>query len=192
MSKRFCLNLLSLICLLLAASLAVLSQETPKLVLTQVTEREIKGGEIHSFAVLLGANQTARVEIVQKGVDVSLAAYKPTGEKFIEAESPSGILGNDLILVTAIEAGEYKIEVSPADPKAGPGKYLIKLAEIRPTVPQDNEINAAAKKITEVGNETNALRQKGTIEGRRQALEKFQEVIALSKQPRRLPKQGLA
>ena len=181
MSKRFCLNLLSLICLLLAASLAVLSQETPKLVLTQVTEREIKGGEIHSFAVLLGANQTARVEIVQKGVDVSLAAYKPTGEKFIEAESPSGILGNDLILVTAIEAGEYKIEVSPADPKAGLGKYLIKLAAIRPTVPQDNEINAAAKKITEVGNETNALRQKGTIEGRRQALEKFQEVIALSK-----------
>jgi tetratricopeptide (TPR) repeat protein len=170
-----------LICLPYLAASTVFSQELPKLVPGQALEREIKGGETHSFAVEIGAGRTARVEIEQKGVDVSLAALKPAGEKFIEAESPSGILGNDLILVTATEAGVYKIEVSPADPRAAAGKYLIKLAEIRPTAAQDFEINAAAKKITEAGNATSALRAKGTIEGRRQALEKFQEVIALSK-----------
>ena len=95
MPKRFCPNLLTWIFLLLAATSAVLSQETPKLVLTQAIERAIKGGEIHSYAVQIGANQTARVEIVQKGVDVSLAAFRPTGEKFIEAESPSGLQGNE-------------------------------------------------------------------------------------------------
>jgi CHAT domain-containing protein/Tfp pilus assembly protein PilF len=83
--------------------------------------------------------------------------------------------------VTAVDAGEYKIEVSPADPRAGLGHYTIRLAEIRPTVALDFEINAAAKKISEVANETTVLRAKGTIEGRRRALEKFQEVIALSK-----------
>ncbi len=181
MPKKLCPKPFLLAVFFLASISAVFSQETPKLVLNNEIEREIKGGETHSFAVQIGANQTARVEIEQKGIDVSLAAYKPSGEKFIETESPSGILGNDLILITAIEAGEYKIEVSPADPRAGLGKYAIKLAEIRPTVTLDFEINTAAKKITEVANETTVLRAKGTIEGRRQALEKFQEVITLSK-----------
>jgi CHAT domain-containing protein/Tfp pilus assembly protein PilF len=181
MSKQFCPKPFLLIVLFLTSISTVFSQETPKLVLTQAVEREIKGGETHSFTVQIGANQTARVEIEQKGVDVSLAAYRPNGERFIETESPSGILGNDLILVTAIDAGEYKIEVSPADPRSATGKYTIKLAEIRPTVALDFEINAAAKKISETANETSVLRAKGTIEGRRKALEKFQEVIALSK-----------
>jgi CHAT domain-containing protein/Tfp pilus assembly protein PilF len=151
------------------------------LVLNQPLEKEIKGGESQFFTVNIGANQTARVEIVQKGVDVSLAAYKPGGELFIMTESPSGVTGNDLILVTADEAGEYKISVEVANPKALLGKYTIKLAEIRPTVAQDKEINEAAKKINEIGLETSVLRQKGTREGRLQALEKFQEMIALSR-----------
>jgi CHAT domain-containing protein/Tfp pilus assembly protein PilF len=174
-------KILLLFCFLCLPISAAFSQAPPELVPGQTLEREIKGGETHSFAVQIAAGQTARVEIEQKGVDVSLAALKPSGEKFIETESPSGILGSDSILVTAAAAGEYKIEVSPADPRAAAGKYLIKLAELRPTLAQDFEINAAAKKITEAGNATTALRAKGTIEGRRQALEKFQEVIALSK-----------
>ena len=153
----------------------------PKLILHQQLEREIKGGEKQFFTINLEAKQTARIEIVQKGVDVSLAAMKPSGEIFIESESPSGMLGNDLILVTAIETGEYKVAVSPADPRAVAGKYLIKLTEIRLTGSQDFEINEASKQITKAGEETHVLRQKGTREGRRQALEKFQEVIRLSK-----------
>ncbi len=165
------------------AAISSFAQTPPNqsLALNQTIEQTIKGGEKHFYIVNIGANQTARVEIEQKGVDVSLAAHQPDGERYIETESPSGILGSDLILVTAIEAGEYKIEISPADPKAGAGKYTIRFAETRPTVPQDHEINAAAKLITKVADETNVLRQKGTVEGRRQALEKFQEVVALSK-----------
>lgn len=156
-------------------------EDVSPLVLNQPLEREIKGGEKHVFAVQIGANQTARVRVEQKGTDVSLTALNPAGFRFIETESPSGILGSDLILVTAPEAGEYRIEVSPADPRAAAGKYVINLAEIRPTAPQDFEINAAALKISKAANETTVLRAKGTIEGRRQALEKFQEVAALSK-----------
>lgn len=160
---------------------AISAQVSTTLILSQSLEREIKGGETQTFVINIGANQTARVEIIQKGIDVSLAAARPGGEVFIESESPSGLSGNDLILVTATETGDYKIAVSPADPRAVAGKYIVKLAEIRPTVPQDFEINEAAKKITKVAEETHVLRQKGTREGRRQALEKFQEVIRLSK-----------
>lgn len=169
--------------LIFSAAILTFAQMPPNrtLVLNQPIESDIKGGETQVYTVNIGANQTARVEIVQNGIDVSLAATNPNGEVFIETESPSGILGDDLILVTAIEAGDYKIAVQPPNPKSPAGKYTIKLAEIRSTVPQDNEINATAKLITAAAEETSVLRAQGTREGRMQALEKFQEVIRLSK-----------
>jgi len=148
--------------------------------LNQATEHAIKGGESQVFGVSIGANQTARVEIEQKGVDVALTAYKPNGERFIETDSPTGVLGSDLILVTAIEAGEYKIAVEPSDPKADAGRYVIRLVEIRPTLAEDNQINAAAKKINELAAASLVLRQKGTREERRQAADGYQQIIELS------------
>jgi CHAT domain-containing protein len=160
------------------------SGQTPvseKLVYNQSIEREIKGGESQVFSVSIGANQTARVEIEQKGVDVALAAYKPTGERFIETDSPTGVLGSDLILVTASEAGEYKIAVEPSNPKADAGRYVIKLVEIRPTVAEDDQINEAARQINKLAASSAILRQKGTREERRQAAEGYQQIIDLSR-----------
>jgi len=164
---------IGLVCFVLfsAAFIPVFAQNptSQTLVLNQPAEGEVKGGEAQLYTVSLGANQTALVEVVQKGIEISLAAYKPGGERFLESESPSGSFGNDSILVTAIEAGEYKISVEGADPRAGLGKYQIKLAEIRPTVAEDNLINERAKQITALANETNVMRQQGTREGRRKA-----------------------
>lgn len=146
------------------------------------TEFSIKGGETLSFTVEIPARQTARIDVEQNGVDVALAAYKPTGERFIETESPSGVIGNDLILVTADSKGIYRIDVTPSDPKAALGKFAIKLTEIRQTTETDHQINAAAKRITKVADEATVLRQNGTREGRRAAIAKFGEVIELSRQ----------
>ncbi|HQU85338.1 MAG TPA: CHAT domain-containing protein, partial [Pyrinomonadaceae bacterium] len=151
------------------------------LVLSASNEYEIKGGEIHPFTVQLAENQTAKIEIIQKGIDVSLAAYKPNGERFIESESPSGFLGNDSIFVTAKEAGNYKVEVTPADPRSPKAKYEIKLAEIRATTEKDFEINEATKKILELANETVGLRQTGTRENRRKVIQNFAQIYELSK-----------
>lgn len=151
------------------------------LVLNQPQEYEIKGGESHSYAISLGTNQTARVEIEHKRADVALAAYKPNGERFIETDSPTGMVGNDLILVTAVEAGEYKIVVEPSNPKADTGRYVIKLAEIRPTLAEDNQINEATKRINELAKQAEGLRGKGTREERRQAINNYQQIIELSR-----------
>ena len=144
-------------------------------------EYGIKGGETQMFSVNLSQNQTARIEIEQAGIDVSLAAENPSGERFIETESPSGLLGNDLILVTALQTGVYKIFVTPANPRSPIGKYKILLKEIRETRAEDFQINEAAKKITKLAEETSVARAKGTIQGRREALAIWQKVIVLSK-----------
>jgi len=149
--------------------------------LNEEKEFEIKGGETQIFSIELLQNQTARIEISQAGIDVSLAAENPSGKRFIETESPSGLFGDDLILVTALQTGVYKVFVSPANPRSPSGNYKILLKEIRQTVAEDLQINEAAKKITELAEETSAARAKGTIAGRREALAKWQEIIALSK-----------
>lgn len=177
----------SLICLLLLIAVSILTSniyaqnEPINLPLNEQKEYEIKGGETQIFSVSLAANQTARVEIVQNGIDVSLAAENPLGERFIETESPSGLFGDDLILVTAIQTGVYKILVTPPNPRSPKGKYKILLKEIRQTAAEDFQINEAAKKISRLAEETSVARAKGTIEGRREALAKWQEIIALSK-----------
>lgn len=169
--------------LLIIAFGNVLSQTISKsLILSVPVEASVKGGETLSFTVEIPAGQTARIDVEQNGVDVALAAYKPTGERFIETESPSGVLGRDLILVTADSSGVYKIDVTPSDPRAAIGKFKIKLSGLRPTTDTDHQINAAAKRITKVADEATVLRQNGTREGRRAAIAKFAEVIELSRQ----------
>lgn len=151
------------------------------LALNQPAAREIKGGETHYYTVSIGANQTARVEIEQQGADVALTAFKPSGEKFIETNSPTGMMGNDLILVTAAEAGEYKIAVEPVDSKANASRYVIKLAEIRPTAAEDFQINEAGLKIKNLADEAETLRLKPTREDRQKAFENYLQIVELSK-----------
>ena len=183
---RFCL-LISAFCITFALNCFSSFAQIPaaqNLVLNQFSEHEIKGGEAKTFTLNIGANQTARVDIEQQGIELSLAAFKPNGERFIESESPSGAVGSDSILVTAIESGEYKILVEPSDSSAGAGRFVIKLAEIRPTVAEDNSINDAAMKIKLLAKQAETLRGRGTREERRQAVEKYQligELAAIKK-----------
>lgn len=185
LSLRIRIYSASLVCLIFSLAISPAFAQTStgpnNLVLNQPRERDIKGGETHFYIVSIGANQTARVEIKQKGVDVALAAYKPNGERFIETDSPTGVVGDDVILVTAFEAGEYKIAVEPTSSQADPGRYVINLAEIRPSVTEDNRINEAATKIRQLAKQSEVLRVKGTREERRQAIENYRQIIELSR-----------
>ena len=152
-----------------------------KLTMNNPINAEIKGGETNIYFVILSANQTARVEVIQDGIDVNFTAKNPNGEEFIVSLSPSGLFGDELILVTAKEMGEYLVEVSPASPRSKLGKYTIVLKEVRPSVEEDFRINEASAKILELANETTTLRYKGTIEGLREAIAKWDEVIEVSR-----------
>ncbi|HYJ47049.1 MAG TPA: tetratricopeptide repeat protein, partial [Pyrinomonadaceae bacterium] len=174
----------SLICLLLsypASPVAARAQTAQRLLLNQSLEREIKGGETHSYVLQLGAGQTARVEVEHKGVDVALSAFKPGGEKFIESDSRAGFTGSDSILVTAADAGDYRVAVEPSDPKADAGRYVIRLAEVRPTSAEDFQVNEAASKILRLEEEAQSLSMRGTREERRRAAEAYAQIVELSR-----------
>ncbi len=173
------LNVVAVVILICANSFA---QDPPtQLTLNTVLDTEIKGGQKKVYSVDLAADQTARIEVVQHGVDVGLSAIDPLGEEFIFSLSPSGLYGNDLILVTADRAGVYKVEVSPSDPRAKVGRYLIVLKEIRPTVDEDRQINAASSRILQLAGEADRLKYNGTYEGLRGAIAKWDEAITVSR-----------
>lgn len=158
------------------------AQNSPtRLTLNTPLNGEIKGEEINSYSVTLSAGQTARVEMVQDGIDVNFEAIDLKGEIFIIGTSPSGLYGDELILVTAKESGDYRIDVSVSDPAAKPGKYTVILKAIRPTVAEDFLINEATKNILQLARDAYQIKYNGTIEGLRGANAKWDEVIAASK-----------
>ncbi len=175
------IHFISLVFVFFAVNATAQTRTDHILNLDQSIESEIKGGETHFYTLNISANQTARIETAQNKIDVALTAFKPSGEKFIETDSPAGMYGKDWILVTATEAGEYKIAVEPTDEKADAGKYSIKLTEIRPTVAEDFEINEAAMKIQKLAEQAVTLRGKGTREERHLAVEAYAQIAELSK-----------
>ena len=147
----------------------------------KAVEFEIKGGELHLFSIELKANQTARVEIVQNGVDVALGGMNPQGKYFMLSQSPSGFFGEDLILLTTKEAGKYKVSVEALERGAKKGKYTILLKEIRETNSEDLTINKAFQNISRLAHEAQTLRFDGTVKGKRVALAKWVEIIENAK-----------
>jgi CHAT domain-containing protein/Tfp pilus assembly protein PilF len=152
-----------------------------KLSLNNPLSSQIKGGEKHLYSLALSADQTARVEVIQKGVELELAAFDPAGEKYIETNSPTGLYGEDLILVTAQKDGKYLVEVRPFLPGAGTGEYTIELKKTRPTVQQDLLINGTAKLITQIAYDAARLRFQGTSEATRESLLKWADIAELSR-----------
>lgn len=187
--RSFYLSITSIFCLISP----LFAQQLPiSLVLSEQKEFQIKGGETQTFSVDLLSSQTARIEIVQNGIDVSLAAENPANERFLETESPSGLLGDDLILITASTSGVHRVLVTPANPLSPIGKYKILLKEVRQSVAEDFRINEAAKKISKFAEQTNVARAKGTIEGRREALAIWREIAELSKTKKDRVWEGIA
>jgi hypothetical protein len=54
-------------------------------------ERELAGGQSHSYQIRLTEGQYLRVVVEQRGVDVVVTLLSPDGKKLIEVDSPNGI-----------------------------------------------------------------------------------------------------
>src|SRR5262245_34293435 len=60
--------------------------ETRMLEKSKPIERELAGGEIHSYSFALNPNQYARVYVDQRGIGVVVKVFGQNGETFIEAD----------------------------------------------------------------------------------------------------------
>ena len=152
--------------------------EVRELKLGEPIERELKGGEGHSYRVMLTAGHYLKVVVEQKGIDVVVTLFGPNQNKLIEVDSPNGTDGPEPVVFIAEADGEYRLETRSLEEKAPLAKYEIKIEQLRQSIPSDKDYVAARRIFVDAVQ----LRLKGTAESLRGSIEKYKEALSLFRQ----------
>jgi CHAT domain-containing protein/Tfp pilus assembly protein PilF len=137
-------------------------------------ERELTGGQLHSYRITMTAGQYLQLVVDQRGIDVVVVVAAPSGQKMIEVDSPNGTAGPEIVEAVAEATGTYGIEVRSLEKAAQPGRYEISLKELREATAED-KYRFTAESIFE---EAKRL-EGGAVEAKRKSIEKYQEAMEL-------------
>ena len=105
-------------------------------------ERTMGANESHSYSINLSDEQYLQFAVDQRGVDVIVRVFSPTGKSLGDFDTPNGAQGPENVSIVALTSGLYRIVVSPRDSNnvSEPGKYEIKILEIRDATEQELKV----------------------------------------------------
>src|SRR5215510_3802363 len=86
------------------------AQESISLEPGKPVERELSGGQSHSYKITMASGQYSHIVVEQRGIDVAVALFTPDGKKIREANSDQTTVGAEAISLIAGTAGSYRIE----------------------------------------------------------------------------------
>jgi CHAT domain-containing protein/tetratricopeptide (TPR) repeat protein len=152
-----------------------LQQDANDLPLLSPVERELKGGETHSYRVNLASGQFLYALVEQKGVDVEVALFAPDGHQLSVADSPNDLWGPEPVLLVAETPGDYRVEVRAPNSKAPAGRYEIKPFTVREATSADR-VHVTAERLFDEGRK---LRAGQTAAERRASIEKYEQALPL-------------
>jgi CHAT domain-containing protein/Flp pilus assembly protein TadD len=155
-------------------SAAQTAQESNSLEPGKPIERELSGGQSHSYKITMISGQYLQVVVAQRGIDVAVALFTPDGKKIGEVDSDQTTVGLETISAVTEASGAYRIEVRSAKKTAQTGLYDIKIEELREATAEDRYHVAAESLFREAKQLEN-----GTVEDKRKGIEKFQEALEL-------------
>ncbi|HKG79827.1 MAG TPA: tetratricopeptide repeat protein, partial [Pyrinomonadaceae bacterium] len=138
-------------------------------------ERELKGGETHSFRIELAAGQFLHALVEQQDIDVITAVFGPDGKQLTESNSPNDRWGTEPILLVASAPGEYRVDVRSSNKNAPAGHYRIQIVALREATPIDKG-HAAAQAAFD---EARKLRVQQTAASKRAAIAKCEQALPL-------------
>jgi CHAT domain-containing protein/tetratricopeptide (TPR) repeat protein len=150
---------------------------------TQMPERDLSGGEIHTYTLQLSRGQFVRAVFDQRGVDLLLTLKDAQGQPLFQVDHPVGSWGPEPLFFETEQPGTFIIEVRPRDPNAPPGRYAFTFETRYPTR-ADRSRFAAERTFAQA---TQLLQQEQTAAG----LDKFREALRLFRQARDARGEGL-
>ncbi len=121
------------------------AQAPAPLQLNQALQRELAGGQSHSYPLTLGAQQFLNLVVEQRGIDVVVSLLGPDQQQLLKVDSPNGTQGTEPLSFVAATTGNYQIVVQAPDANAKPGAYEITVQALRPATPADVAVAAAFK-----------------------------------------------
>ncbi|HLF82886.1 MAG TPA: CHAT domain-containing tetratricopeptide repeat protein [Blastocatellia bacterium] len=130
--------------------------DTRKLEVGKPIEREMKG-ESHTYEIVLEAERYLDVVVDQRGVDVVVRLIGPDGKQVTEIDSPNGTHGPERVEYISESSGSYQVRVASLEKDAAPGKYEIRIVELRAATETDRDLQEASK----LGKEAERSREAG-------------------------------
>ena len=141
----------SFICLLTVTAVA----QNQTLQVGTPIERQLAGGETHTYTVTLEENTYVQLVAEQRGIDVVVRVYSPANKSLGEYDTPNGDNGPETVWFIATEAGTYRITVTPLNQEqavgVATGRYQIKLVETRPATEQELKTNKSLEEVKAKG-----------------------------------------
>jgi CHAT domain-containing protein/tetratricopeptide (TPR) repeat protein len=137
-------------------------------------ERELAGGQSHSYKVPLIEGQFMQVAVKWRGVQTLATLSSPDGRRLAQVVSTADAWRAEPIRLIARASGDYRLEVRLRE-KGAAGRYEVKIEELRESTPQDRN-RLMAEEAYAAGWQLSAQR---TAEGRQKAVEKFKEALPL-------------
>ncbi len=151
------------------------------------TTREIAGGQLHRYEIVLTQDQLAKVVVKQLGIDVGLRVIGPDGVTVAEASFDSSREGTEAATMAAESTGPHSLEIFPIAVKSGSGSYSIELSDLRPATSNEKELYKAfkdyfrARKLDAAGNAAEGLyAAKSSLEIRERILGPLDKDVAYS------------
>lgn len=136
-------------------------------------EREMKGGETHTYLLTLAVGQFLHAVVDQRGIDVVVMLYDPDGKQIFQLDSPNGTQGPEQVWAIAKASGGYRLEVHSPDKEVLPGRYEISIKELRVAAQQDRSRVDGELAFMEA----EILRAQGDAASLRQAIVKYEESL---------------
>src|SRR5262245_40960777 len=150
------------------------AQESISLEPGKPVERELSGGQSHSYKITMISGQYLHIVVEQRGIDVVVVMFAPDGKKISEADVEHLIEGSETVSAIAEAPGAYLIEVRSPEKTAKTGRYEIKVEELRAATAEDKYRVAGEPIFREA-----ARLQNGTLEAKRKSIEKYHEALEL-------------
>ena len=134
-------------------------------------ERDLAGGESHSYLIRLAAGQFLRATIAQRQMDLAATLFGPNGQQV--GQFDSRWYGPEPVYYVAEAHGNYRLVIQPLNRTATRGVYQLSLEEPKAPTPQDQTRVAALK----VSIEGKRLIGQGGGQAFRLAKEKYEEAL---------------
>jgi len=140
--------LLVAVMLWLSAGLIVAAQNgSDPLEPGKTVERDLAGGESHTYLISLASGQFLHAVIAQRQTDLMATLFGPDGRQV--GQFDGRWYGPEPVCYVAEASGNYRLEVRPLNQTATRGAYLLKVEELRVPTPQDRTWVAAIKASAE-------------------------------------------
>lgn len=139
----------ALACVLLliyATTSSAFQQPHESLEIGKPIKGELKLGSKAVYSIEVAAGKTVAIQVYQKGVDVIVRAFAPSGKKLAGVDAPIGEHGAESLWFITSSSGVYRIEIEAYDGVSF-GPFELLLAFVRSTIPQDKQVIAAQTQL---------------------------------------------